>query len=88
MINDIDMIAVEVYNKPTDSFHNTKPRANHVSFMYRENLRTNGHHEDWKHCRFERSPVAQHFRSSEHYFLKKDQGPVSLNFLHLQNSYA
>ena len=27
------------------------------------NLRMNGHCDDWKHCRFERSPVAEHFRS-------------------------
>ena len=29
------------------------------------NLRMNGHRDDWKHCRFERSPVAEHFRSTE-----------------------
>ena len=34
------------------------------------NLRMNGHRDDWKHCRFERSPVAEHFRSTEHDFLK------------------
>ena len=26
--------------------------------------------DDWKHCMFERSPVAEHFRSTEHDFLK------------------
>ena len=34
------------------------------------NLRMNCHRDDWKHCRFERSPVAEHFRSTEHDFLK------------------
>ena len=34
------------------------------------NLRMNGHRDDWKHSRFERSPVAEHFRSTEHDFLK------------------
>ena len=34
------------------------------------NLRMNGHRDDWKHSRFERSPVAEHLRSTEHDFLK------------------
>ena len=34
------------------------------------NLRMDGHRNDWKHCRFERSPVAEHFRSTEHDSLK------------------
>ena len=34
------------------------------------NLRMNGHRDYWKHCRFERSPVAEHFRTTEHDFLK------------------
>ena len=33
------------------------------------NLRMNGHHDDWRHCRFERSRVAERFCSSEHNFL-------------------
>ena len=33
------------------------------------NQRMNGHRDDWKHKRFERSPVAEHFCSSEHDFL-------------------
>ena len=31
--------------------------------------RMNGHRTDWKHKRFERSPVAEHFCSPEHDFL-------------------
>ena len=34
------------------------------------NQRMNGHRDDWKHKRFERSPVAEHFCSPEHDFLK------------------
>ena len=34
------------------------------------NLRMNGHRDDWKHSRFERSPVAEHFGATEHDFLK------------------
>ena len=33
------------------------------------NQRMNGHRDDWKHKRFERSPVAEHFCSPEHDFL-------------------
>lgn len=33
------------------------------------NKRMNGHRDDWRHRRFERSPVAEHFCSSEHDFL-------------------
>ena len=31
--------------------------------------RMNGHRDEWKHKRFERSPVAEHFCSPEHAFL-------------------
>ena len=33
------------------------------------NQRMNGHRDDWKHKRLERSPVAEHFCSPEHDFL-------------------
>ena len=33
------------------------------------NQQRNGHRDDWKHKRFERSPVAEHFCSPEHDFL-------------------
>ena len=33
------------------------------------NQRMNGHRDDWKHKRFERSPVPEHFCSPEHDFL-------------------
>ena len=33
------------------------------------NQRMNGHRDNWKHKRFERSPVAEHFCSPEHDFL-------------------
>ena len=29
----------------------------------------NGHRDDWRHCRFERSPTAEHFHSADHDFL-------------------
>ena len=32
-------------------------------------VRMNGHRDDWKHKRFERSPVAEHFRLPGHDFL-------------------
>ena len=33
------------------------------------NIRMNGHRDDWRHKRFERSPVGAHFCSSGHDFL-------------------
>ena len=30
------------------------------------NIRMNGHRDDWRHYRFQRSPVAEHFRFPEH----------------------
>ena len=33
------------------------------------NKRTNGHRDDWRHRRFERSPTAEHFHSADHDFL-------------------
>ena len=30
------------------------------------NIRMNGHRDDWRHKRFERSPVGEHFCSSGH----------------------
>ena len=33
------------------------------------NKRMNGHRDDWRHCRFERSPTAEHFHSADHDFL-------------------
>ena len=32
------------------------------------NKRMNGHREDWRHRRFERSPTAEHFHSADHDF--------------------
>ena len=32
------------------------------------NKRMNGHHDDRRHCRFERSPTAEHFHSADHDF--------------------
>ena len=33
------------------------------------NKRMNGHRDDWRHRRFERSPTAEHFHSADHDFL-------------------
>ena len=33
------------------------------------NKHMNGHHDDWRHRRFERSPTAEHFHSADHDFL-------------------
>ena len=33
------------------------------------NIRMNGHRDDWRHKKFERSPVGEHFCSSGHDFL-------------------
>ena len=33
------------------------------------NIRMNGHRDDWRHKRFERSPVGEHFCSSGHDFM-------------------
>ena len=33
------------------------------------NKRMNGHLDDWRHRRFERSPTAEHLRSADHDFL-------------------
>ena len=33
------------------------------------NKRMNGHRDDWRHLRFERSPTAEHFHSADHDFL-------------------
>ena len=33
------------------------------------NKRMNGHRDDWRHLRFERSPTAEHFLSADHDFL-------------------
>ena len=33
------------------------------------NTLMNGHRDDWRHSRFERSPVAEYFRSKDHDFL-------------------
>ena len=33
------------------------------------NKRMNGHRDDWRHHRFERSPTAEHFHSADHDFL-------------------
>ena len=32
------------------------------------NKRMNGHRDDWRHRRFERSPTAEHFHSADHDF--------------------
>ena len=32
--------------------------------------RMNGHHDDWRHRRFERSPTVEHFYSADHDFLR------------------
>ena len=33
------------------------------------NIRMNGHRDDWRHKRFERPPVAEHFCLPEHDFV-------------------
>ena len=33
------------------------------------NKRWNGHRDDWRHRRFERSPTAEHFHSTDHDFM-------------------
>ena len=33
------------------------------------NKRMNGHRDDWRHHRFERSPTAEHFHSADHDFM-------------------
>ena len=41
----------------------------YIKFKGPLNKRMNGHRDDWRHRRFERSPTAEHFHSADHDFL-------------------